>query len=246
MLDVWHTFPTQMGDHLAFITYNESYSNIAETDKRDYLLKIRVEIKKPTPTGMPTDAEFPALSALDEKLDDGLGKKGAVYVGRNTTEGHRYFYYYVDFSEQLASDTIELASKNTAYKPQYAYEHDPEKGGYWDELYPTDDDRQVIEDLKVLDVLKANGDKEEMQREIFHWAYFPDMKIANSFVEWTKSNNYKFIDTGLTNDKKSAKVHFSHVGTMSLRDITSHTIAINRKAKEMKGDYDGWETSVEK
>jgi hypothetical protein len=33
---------------------------------------------------------------------------------------------------------------------------------------------------------------------------------------------------------------------MALEDITHHTIGLNRKAKEMKGDYDGWETSVEK
>jgi len=40
-------------------------------------------------------------------------------------------------------------------------------------------------------------------------------------------------------------VRFSHVGTMVLEDITGRTIAIDRKARELDGDYDGWETSIE-
>jgi hypothetical protein len=42
------------------------------------------------------------------------------------------------------------------------------------------------------------------------------------------------------------RVCFTHVGTMSLEDITHHTIPINRRAGELKGKYDGWETSVER
>jgi hypothetical protein len=31
---------------------------------------------------------------------------------------------------------------------------------------------------------------------------------------------------------------------MRLNDITSHTLALRRKAVEYGGDYDGWETPV--
>ncbi len=37
-----------------------------------------------------------------------------------------------------------------------------------------------------------------------------------------------------------------HEGTMELEDITHHTIAINRKVRELGGDYDGWETTIER
>lgn len=32
---------------------------------------------------------------------------------------------------------------------------------------------------------------------------------------------------------------------MELADISHHTIAINRQVRELKGEYDGWETKVE-
>jgi hypothetical protein len=31
-----------------------------------------------------------------------------------------------------------------------------------------------------------------------------------------------------------------------LRDLTHHTIQLRRKAEELRGDYDGWETPIQK
>lgn len=245
MLDAWYTFPAQMGDHRAFITYNHGYAEISKKDKRDFLLKVRVKIKNPTPAGMPTNEEFPVLSALDEKLDESLAEKGSVYVGRITVDGYRHFYFYLDIAEQTVSDTLEKVANATSYKLQHSYKHDPEKEGYWNDLYPTKDDWQVIQDMKVLDALKEGGDNPKKPREVFHWAYFPDKKVANSFGEWVEANDYKLISIELADEKNMMKVRFSHVGTMVLDDITRHTIGINRKATEMNGDYDGWETSIE-
>jgi hypothetical protein len=246
MLDAWHTYPVQMGDHRAFITYNHGYAEIADKDKRDFLLKVRVKIKNPTPTGMPTSEEFPALSAVDEKLDDSLTGKGAAYVGRITVDGYRYFHFYINFPEQMASEAIDNVSKQTSYKLQYSHKKDIAKDGYWKDLYPTNDDWQVIQDMKVLDALKKSGDTPSKPREVFHWAYFLEMKTALNYGEWAQSNQYKLISVENTSDKKKVGVRFSHIGTMVLEDITHHTIGLNRKAKELKGDYDGWETSVEK
>ncbi|MFT0737360.1 hypothetical protein POZ19_22865 [Ralstonia wenshanensis] len=33
---------------------------------------------------------------------------------------------------------------------------------------------------------------------------------------------------------------------MELEDITHHTIAMNRKVRALGGDYDGWETKIER
>lgn len=235
-----------MGDHRAFITYNHGYGEIAEKDKRDFLLKVRVKFNNPTPSGMPTNEEFAALSSVDDKLDDALSKLGAVYVGRITVDGQRHFFFYVDTSEHALSESIEKVSIATTYKLQYSYKHDPKKEGYWNDLYPTADDWQVIQDLKVLDSLRKNGDVPTTAREVLHWAYFPEKTDADHFGEWAKANNFNLISIEPSADKKMVAVRFSHLGTMALEDITHRTIAINRKAKELHGDYDGWETSIEK
>lgn len=236
MNDVWNTFPAQMGDHLAFISYNDSYKTVAPADSRLFSLKIRLKIKNPTTGGMPTDEEFLALSTIDKTLEGLLEEKGAVYVGRIAVDGHRYFHYYVDFAEEVASETTAIVSKQTLYELQYAYEEDSEKKAYW----------QVIRDMKVLEALRKEGDLETLSREVLHWAYFTELNDASTFTKWLETEGYRVISVKKTEDGAQMEVHFSHHGTMMLQDITHHTIMLKRKAKDLNGDYDGWETSVEK
>ena len=62
---------------------------------------------------------------------------------------------------------------------------------------------------------------------------------------------YEFIHSGPVekqdgeDEKEEFVVQYGHSGTMNLGDITHHTIGSDRKARELGGRYDGWETSVE-
>ena len=172
-------------------------------------------------------------------------EQGAIYVGRITVNGYRYFHFYVKFPEQTAFTLVDKVAQKTSYKINYNYRKDAAKKVYWKELFPTNDDWQVIQDLKVLSVLRENGDKPQKSHVVLHWAYFPELKSAKSFGDWVKANHYKLISIEFTDDNKKYGVHFSHVSSMDLEEITHHTIAINRKAIEMNGDYDGWDTNVE-
>ena len=235
-----------MGDDQAWITYNHGYADVAKADKRNNHLRVSVGFNSPNEYGLPTNEEFPQISALDESLENAIKKLGGVYVGRITVGGYRYFYYYIDNTEETAQNEVAKIAKSSNYKLQHLWEADPDKKKYWNELYPTDDDWQVIEDLKVLDALKEKGDKKDKKREVFHWAYFPTMDNATRFKDWAIEKNYKIIGFGKTDDKNEYMVQYSHIGTMNLGDITHHTISANRKARELDGSYDGWETSVEK
>lgn len=235
-----------MGENQAWITYNHGYAEVAEADPRDNALRIKLQIKNPTEYGMPTNEEFPQLSSIDNALDDQISAAGGVYVGRVTVGGYRFFYFYVDITEKKASEIIESVSSSTSYKLQYVYEPDEDRKYYWSELYPTDDDWQVIRDLKVLDALADSGDISEKEREVMHWAYFPKESMCKTFTTWVKSENYVVHYSGKEEEGSEYLTRYSHNGTMNLGDITSHTIRSNRKAKELGGRYDGWETSVEK
>ncbi len=246
MLDIWYTFPAAMGDDQAWITYNHGYAEVAKADTRNNHLRVRVGFNDPTEYGMPTNEEFPRLSALDESLENVIVKLGGVYVGRITVAGHRYFYYYLGAKEDQAKKEVDQVASSSNYKLQYLWKPDPEKKKYWDELYPTPDDWQVIQDLKVLDALEKGGDNKDKKREVQHWAYFSTKNNASKYKDWAIEQKYKIISWGSTDDKKEYMVQYSHIGTMNLRDITHHTISANRKARELNGRYDGWETSVEK
>ncbi|MFC1684773.1 DUF695 domain-containing protein [Pseudomonadota bacterium] len=193
MQGIWYTFPASMGEDQAWVTYSHGYAEIAKGDIRNNHLRIRAQIKKPTEYGMPTNEEFPNLSALDDMLDDGISKIGGIYTGRITVSGSRYFYYYTDATEDNVKHIIEHASDSTGYELQYMWEHDPEKNKYWEELYPTADDWQVIQDLKVLDSLAEEDDLKDKEREVQHWAYFSTNHSSEIFKNWVSENSYTLI-----------------------------------------------------
>lgn len=246
MLDIWYTFPATMGESQAWITYNHGYAEVAEADPRHTALRIKLSIKNPNGYGMPTNEEFAQLSAVDEELDKRLSDAGGVYVGRVTVDGNRFFYFYLDLEEKKAAEIINDVSIKSSYQIQHIFENDIKKKYYWNELYPTDADWQVIQDLKVLDSLSENGDIKERQREVMHWAYFPNELSCNQFKDWVKSENYTLHFNGKEVDSAEFLTQYSHFGTMNFGDITSHTIKFNRAAREFGGRYDGWETSVER
>ena len=244
MAEAWHTFPAQMGEHRAFITFNEAYAREADSDPRDILLKVRAEIKKPNAAGMPTDEEFPALASLDERLENQFGLRSGSYVGKVTVNGKRHFLFYVSCSEETASRAVERISDQTSYNLAYSYEKDAAKEAYWRDLYPTPDDWQMIKDLGVLDALRDRGDKSEKSREVTHWAYFQDDAAAKQFSDWAAATGYSVAKLQPPETERQSKVRFTHCGTMILEDITHHSITIGRKVRELGGEYDGWETSV--
>jgi hypothetical protein len=161
-----------------------------------------------------------------------------------TVDGHRHFYIYTHDSEENWSARLETLGEHRGYPLALAFRSNDEKRrGYWQELFPTDDDWQVIKDLGVIEALEKEGDDGTASRRIDHWAYFPSKLAAEQYSQWAKEQGYTLQDDKTTDNGKFC-IQFAHEGTLRLTDITSHTIALRRKAEELGGDYDGWEVPV--
>lgn len=244
--DIWNVFPATIDQDQAWIAYNHSFAERAESDPRNRSLRIRVEFNEPTAEGLPTNAEFPALSALDEALDEAISRLDGIYVGRLTVGGGRYFYYYSDSTEEELSAAIGGVSDSTGYELTLDAQDDPDKERYFTELFPTEDDWQLIQDMQVLDQLQEAGDNPDVEREIEHWAYFDNQGAADQFATWAESEGFAIQKNGPADEQDGYVVQFNHVGTMLLGDISNRTIAAGQKARELGGEYDGWGTTVER
>jgi regulator of RNase E activity RraB len=250
--DIWNVFPATMEQGQAWIAYNHSFGEQAESDPRNYALRVRVEFKDPNEQGLPTNEEFPALSALDEALDEAIAGLGGIYVGRLTVGGARYFYYYSNGTEEELNTAIGGVSDSSGYELTLEAQEDPDKERYFNELFPTEDDWQVIQDLQVLDQLQEAGDNPDNEREIEHWAYFDNQGAADQFAAWAKSEGFTIQKNKASQhepeeqEEEGYVVQFNHVGTTHLADISNRTIRAGQKARELGGNYDGWGTTVER
>ena len=209
-----------------------------------HLLKLKLKLNHPLPNGMSSNGEFQQLSDFEDSLEDIVKKVQSHYVGRITSDGHRVFYIYTSKPDQATWDPY---LKSLVKKHKHNFEcsqiADPKHEGYWDELYPSEDDWQVIRDLRVLNVLAKNGDVDTVVRRIDHWAYFAARDHADQFESWAAERGYKAISTEVAKDGRFG-VRFYHEGTVQLPDISTHTVAIQRKTTDLEGEYDGWETMV--
>ncbi|WP_319521649.1 DUF695 domain-containing protein [uncultured Desulfosarcina sp.] len=244
MTDQWQFFPCSMGDDQAFIFVDEG-AHKTISDAPELLARIRLTYKDPHPNGLPKDSEFEIVSNLEDKIQSYSTKNGDWYVGRVTVSGYRFFYIYSSLSEKLWDEFISKLCSESDYEIMVSFRDDPDHKGYWDELYPTADDWQVIGDLRVIENLEKDGDDGSMPRKIDHWTYFLSKNSAQPFIDWAIQNSYVHEQehSHVTDDDKYC-VRLSHNGTVKLGDISSHTIALRRKATELDGEYDGWETEI--
>jgi regulator of RNase E activity RraB len=246
MSDEWKFFLCQVGDHMASIMVDVGISEGIEHAPPN-LATIFLDYQQADERGMPTGAEFDAVAALEDELQSFVDKGRDVFVGRITKEGQRIFFVYTMRDEARWAPYVEALSAKTGYALRLHHEADPEHAKYWKYLYPTADDWQVIKDMEVVERLEENGDDPGAEHTIEHFAYFRDEESAGKFVAWAVGDRFTHLaDEGGWNDDKQFCVRLDHVGPSDSRSISSHTLALRRKAAEFGGEYDGWGTSIVK
>lgn len=244
MSDNWIYYPCQMGDFRAYILFDHGIRDMIDEVAGTHHLWSRIAFKRPRTDGLPDRDEFEELCAFEDDLTAMLAKHGGLYIGRVSVRGQRFFHIYTsDASEDSWSSRLQAVGDRHGYQVELVLKPDPDREGYWKHLYPGEDDWQVIRDLGVLEELRKSGDDGATSRKFDHWAYFPELAAAGKFADWARGDGYFEVKVTRKDDGQFC-VRLAHNGTAELADITSHTIALARRARELAGSYDGWETPV--
>ncbi len=245
MEDHWEVYPCRMGDDEAFISYNHGVKDDIDALPASTFLKVRAQLRAPDNRGLPTRAEFEALSSLEDGLEAFVKASGGLLVGRVTVDGCRYFHAYVDAPEESVAAFVKSLGDTSGYELRYVCRPDPERAGYWQDLFPSDAEWQLIQDMKVVHQLEENGDPLTQPRRVDHWAYFEDAATRDAFSEWVQANGYEVEKTSPPSEEiPQYGVQFFHSCVPQAMKINEHTVALQAKARELGGEYDGWETSV--
>src|SRR4051812_25764223 len=245
MSEQWEYYPCAMGDATAFIFYDHGIREGLDA-LPPLLTKLRLTFKAPNARGLPTDAEFEQLSLVDRTIDAFMAAHGGAHVGRVSVQGARYFHCYVQLGQSELADFLNALAETTGYRLDVVQTPDPERKGYWEDLFPSARDWQVIKDLRVIESLEQHGDNPQTARRVDHWAHFPNQTAAEVFSRWAQSEGYTAQALVAPEGTNQYGVHLFHTARPILTEISHHTIALMEAAAERGGDYDGWETSVER
>jgi hypothetical protein len=246
MSDSWVFYDFAFQEWRAFTYVNAGiHATVKDAPTREALISLTY--KTPRENGLPGQEEFEAVCEVEDKLEEFAIRRGDVYVGRVTVRGKRHFHVYVGSSEEVWREFIEMLARQSGYEIALKFGDDPEHQRYYEFLYPGPEEWQIIKDREVLAVLAKQGDVREIERDVDHWVYFPSRAAAADFVIWAEGDRFTELTehSGDTEDGRY-RVRLRQRGDMTLDSIHDHTLTLHRKAVEFGGEYDGWETSVEK
>lgn len=244
MSESWKFFPCQIEGDAAFV-----YVDVNALEKIDRaptaLARVRLLYKAPRPNGLPASEEFKAAIAIEKSLARFARLGRDRYVGRVTRSGFREFHVYTRRGKVAWQELLARLTKKTGYSFELKITSDKRHAAYRHALYPTPDAWQVITDIDVITQLRREGDTEAIRRRIEHWTYFDSAKAASRFAGWAVKSGYKHDSKRFIVEENGEHcVRLYHVGSTRQREISGHSIALNRQADALKGRYDGWETKV--
>jgi len=244
MSDHWELYPCSLDGRMAFVTYDHGFSEEADSLSFANYAGFRAPLRTPTDDGLPHGAEFDTLGELETLLVDAFGD-AAIQVGRVTVGGYRYFHFYTGHDKDTCRALMGKVSEASGYELGIAHEADPERSHYWQTLYPSADDWQVIQDIRVEQSLREGGDPLSEPREVKHWAYFPTAEARAAFIgKVADLVELVSVSDESTIDGERFLAVLRHVGRPDYRSMNPFSIGLRRAAEEAGGDYDGWETQV--
>ena len=106
--------------------------------------------------------------------------------------------------------------------------------------------KRITEDEHVVEYLKKNGDKLVKPREVFHWIYFKTDLEADNFIKETENKNFIFVSKRKVEDNYPIQVELKRIDKVDIKSVNEYSLYLLKVTEKYNGDYDGWETSVEK
>ena len=248
MQEYWELYMKNLEGKVASIQFNAGISMEVEELEYSYqtVAFVKAKLKDPKENGLLSENEEPEILYLEDKLEASLIKfRIGKYVGRVISDGYVTFLYYVQYTYNWP-DFIEFAlDEHQGYEVTNGHNHDAEWNYYKKLLYPTAKEWQIIQNHKVCENLKEQGDSLGIQRAIGHKIFMQSVDKRDELVSALTDLGFKMKDD-VENEDGVKGLDFYRIDKPFYHDIDTLTLSLIDLAEDYNAQYDGWETSVVK
>ncbi len=246
MQEYWEIYMKNLEGHPSLVLFNAGISMEIEELRYTHptVAFIKVELKEPKENGLMSEDEAKEIAFLEDKLEASMLKfRIGRYVGRVITNGSVTFIFYLQFTYNW-EDFLEYALKDFLhYDISNGYQDDSEWNYYKNLLFPTPKEWQIIQNHKVCDSLKNNGDSLNTPRAIEHKAYFLDENKRDEVLVELEKEGFVIQDE-IESEDGIKGVKFFRVDKPFYTDIDDLTLKLIDLLDLKGASYDGWETSI--
>lgn len=248
MQEYWELYMKQIDGHIASVLVNVGISVELPSDDKFYVGFIKLSMKAPNDRGLISEEEETQLSFIEDKIEmEALRYRVGNYVGKIVSNNEITFIYYLKFEFEWPNAVQSAMSAFPEYEYSYGSKMDSEWEVYHKLLFPTPIEWQIIQNHKVCDHLKSQGDSLHLPRAIEHKAYFETTQKRSEFANAIESEG--FMVKELMDAKENtlmAGISFYRQDKPFYYDIDTLTLHLIDLSAHFNGAYDGWETSVVK
>lgn len=246
MTDDWDFYSARADGKPASFYVDLGAEASAPVEALPHMAYLRLRMQQPRDDGLSSQSEFDQLIAVEDKLEASLCNDLTAYVGRNTSNGCRDFYFYVSAPDTWSARAAAAMKSFPDYEFQTGVREDPEWSTYRNFLLPSPWDRERIQNRRVCEQLEQHGDKLSASRAIDHWAYFSNAASATAFIDEVRPLGFQLKEEPRHDEERDAiGVHVARVDVPSPRGIDEVTRPLFEAAQRHGGEYDGWGCSVE-
>lgn len=249
MPENWEVYLCQIEDKLASIVLDLGLHEVAPLPGLEHLVWLRVALLDAREDGLTTPDEAERLGEIEDALTQVVEEAdGAiVYTGRTTCDGSRDFFLYASDATSAEARLSAMMVPFSSYEFETGTQHEPEWTAYFTFLYPSPRDLQVINNEQLGRLLRENGDDPTIAREVGHWAFFETPEGRAQFLAEVLTQGFTAEDQSDDGpNPRPYKLAFARNDTVDRDTINDVTLNLFDLAITCGGEYDGWETSVEK
>lgn len=246
MSDTWDFYFCRVEDRPASIFVDMGIREEVPLGDMPVVGWLLIELKAPNDDGLTTNGEHNKLIEIEGQLGRAVESCSgrATYVGRNTCNGCRDFYFYGDCESTIKSVVATTTKNLSDYRYQFGSREDQDWDVYRGFLYPDPRSKQVMGDRAVYFAVKADGDDGTVPREVRHWAYFDRKPCANDYAAASAAVGYSVENVDQVDETSGVCVVVTRVHPVDLDHISDYTLELFDLAQAHSGSYDGWETPL--
>ena len=112
--------------------------------------------------------------------------------------------------------------------------------------FESEKQNQIEANQKVINVLRDGGDKLIISRNVFHWVYFKSETQKDNYLKEVTTKGFELVSSNKVDDKFPFQIQIKRIDKVDKESVDEYVIYLWEKAREFSGEYDGWETSIEK
>jgi len=224
------------------------YVNLGYQDDRPAAANTRywVEITmlETGPHGIGTADEAEVLNALEEAAIARVATLDLIYVGRIRHRGTWEMIFYGPEGHLGAIEEVANTAAPTR-RVETGSRSDPDWSYYRELLLPDAERKQWMDDRRLVQIFREQGDRLTTPRRVDHWASFATAQERDAFVADATRSGFELEPAALDEGDPPFEAQLFRVDPIELDQIHDVVMILVDAATKHGGVYDGWETSIE-